>query len=194
MLRLSGALLSACFRRCLSFSLLLVLVLAALPASAVHASAPPTVLDQSFITLGGSGSAISATVPVSDLSVTRKRGAKSATACREFFEIYTITNNGPDTAEHVVLGIGITDQFDLVSLKSFPGGESGPFTLKPGESMDIKAVIKVTAFVPGESREGRVSARVFMDSAPGTTLDPNSANDFTESLVWLHGRQVMTCR
>src|SRR5512142_3089460 len=194
MLRLSGRRRSACFRRCLTFSLLPVLVLAALPASAVHASAPPPVLDQSFITAGGSGSAISATVPVSDLSVTRKRGAKSATACHEFFEIYTIKNNGPDTAERVVLGIGITDQFDQVSVKSFPGGESGPFTLKPGESIDIKAVIKVTAFVPGESREGRVSARVFMDSYPNITIDPNSANDYTESLVYLRGRQVMTCR
>lgn len=132
-------------------------------------------------------------VPISDLSVVRKRGAEKATACRQFFEIYTIKNNGPDTAERVVLGIGITDQFDMVSLQSFPQGQNGPFTLAPGQSMDIKVVIKVTAFVPGESREGRVSAHAFMDSWPDFTIDPNNANDYIESIVWLQGQPRMTC-
>ncbi len=133
-------------------------------------------------------------VPISDLSVVRKKGADKATACRQFNEFYTVTNNGPDTAERVVLGIGLTDQFDLVSLKSFPGGQSGPFTLAPGQSMQFKAVIKVTAFVPGESHDGRVSAQVFMDSWPDFTIDPNGSNDSTETIVRLQGQPRTSCR
>jgi hypothetical protein len=133
-------------------------------------------------------------VPVSDLTVKRVRGADKASACRQFSEIYTITNNGPDTAEHVLLHPGITDQFDLVSLGAFPNGGSGPFRLAPGESIQFKAVFKVTAFVPGESREGRVSATAFNDSWPDYTIDPNPGNDTIENIVWLQGQPRTGCK
>ncbi len=132
-------------------------------------------------------------VPASDLSVTRKAGVKRSHACATFSEMYTIRNNGPDTATHVVLGIGLTDQFDVVSVKSVVGGKAGPYTLKPGQSMDIRATIKVTAFVPGESREGRVSAHVFMDAWPDLMIDPVSSNNDTERVIWLQGPGVDVC-
>ena len=132
-------------------------------------------------------------VPVSDLSVKHKAGQKRSRACATFSEIYTIKNNGPDTATHVVLGMGLTDQFDIVSVKSVVGGRPGPYTLKPGQSMDVRATIKVTAFVPNESREGRVSAHVFMDAWPDILIDPVEANDYTEGMVWLQGPGVEIC-
>jgi hypothetical protein len=133
-------------------------------------------------------------VPISDLSVTRTRGANKATACRQFSEIYTVKNNGPDAAEHVTLTVGGTDQFDTLSVNDIPGSSAGPFTLAPGQSVQIKAVIKVTAFVPGESREGRIGAQVFMDSWPDFTIDPNAENDRAENIVWLQGMPRTSCK
>jgi hypothetical protein len=133
-------------------------------------------------------------VPISDISVTRVRGADRATACREFTEIYKVTNNGPDSAEHVEVWVGGTDQFDTVSINGVADRMIGPFTLAAGQSLQVKAIIKVTGFVPGESREGRVGAQVFLESWPDFTIDPLADNDRAENIVWLLGRHVMTCR
>jgi hypothetical protein len=133
------------------------------------------------------------TGPISDLTVTRTMGANKATACRQFSEIYKVTNNGPDTAEKVGLYIGLTDHFDIVSLTSWPGGKTGTFTLAPGQSMQFKAVIKVTAFVPGESREARVSATAINDSS-GFTIDPNPDNNWIENIVWMQGQPRISCK
>jgi len=134
-------------------------------------------------------------VPISDLSLVRTRGADKATACREFSEIYTVKNNGPDTAEKVWLTVGGTDQFDLVSVKSFPGGKTGPFTLAPGHSMQFKAVMKVTAFVPGESRQGEIGAHVFLeDNMSDFRFDLNPDNDVVQTVIWLQGQPRTSCR
>ncbi len=134
-------------------------------------------------------------VPISDLSVVRTKGADKATACRQFNEFYTVTNNGPDTAERVWLGIGLTDQFDVVSVTSYPDGKTGPFTLAPGQSMRFKAVVKVTGFVPGEERRGEVRAHAFMqEDWSDFRFDLNPDNDLVQNVVWLQGRGRDGCR
>ena len=129
-------------------------------------------------------------VPVSDLSIQRVRGATVARACHWFSETYRIKNHGPDTATHVGVYAGGTDQFD-------PAGGTwyaGPFRLAPGQSRLITIHFKVTAFVPGESRQGRVNARVASDVHPNIAIDPHGNNDWTERLVLLVGRPALSCR
>ncbi len=134
-------------------------------------------------------------VSISDLSVVRTKGANKATACRQFSEFYRVTNNGPDTAGKVWLGIGLTDQFDLVSVTSYPDGKTGPFTLAPGQSMNFKAVVKVTAFVPGETRRGEVGAHAFLeDNMSDFRFDLNPDNDLVQTVVWLQGRGRDGCK
>ncbi|MGE5072066.1 MAG: hypothetical protein ACM3MF_01445 [Anaerolineae bacterium] len=132
-------------------------------------------------------------VPISDLDVTYVSGAKKSKACGTFEEIYNIRNLGPDTASHVVLNAGVTDQFDVLSIADTEGRWSAPYTLAPGESLALKVVIKTTAFVPGESREGRVMAHVSVDDWPNIAIDPNEANDYSEISVRLQGRGLMSC-
>jgi hypothetical protein len=132
-------------------------------------------------------------VPVSDLRVTRVSGARRARACEVFQEIYRIKNLGPDAAHNVILAIGLTDQFDVLRIQSIPGRQPPPFTLARGQSMLIRAVIKVTAFVPMESRDGRVSAHVFTDVWPNIAIDPNEANDYYFGSVRLVSRPRTSC-
>ncbi len=132
-------------------------------------------------------------VPVHDLSLTFTSGAAHAKACQTFEETFTIRNDGPDTATNVVLGLNVTDQFDVMSVQGIDGRQSPPLTLAPGQSVTLKAIIKVTAFVPTESRDGWFSAHVFTDVWPAIEIDPNAANDDYSGSVRLISRPRTSC-
>ncbi len=133
-------------------------------------------------------------VPVSDLSIKLASMPRHAKACQTFDMTYRLTNNGPDTAHNVMLSIGLWDQFDAIAIDGVPVGQprSG-ITLAPGESALMTATIKVTAFVPGGSRQGLISGYVWSDDSSTIPLDPNSANDGVDYMLHLIGRQVMSC-
>ncbi len=132
-------------------------------------------------------------VPVHDLSVTYDGGAKHAKGCQVFDEYVTVRNDGPDTASNVVLAIHITDQFDLVSIEALDGQAWPAAQLAPGESRELKVTLKATAFVPGESRDGRWNATVGTEVWPAIELDPNAANDAYFGAVRLVGKSRMVC-
>ncbi len=158
-------------KRILSISLLFALALATLPAQAVHADTNAS---------------------VSDLAITLVSAPRHAKACQVFDMTYRITNNGPDTAHNVALGIGLWDQFDAISIGGTPVGTPHPqYTLAKGESVVITATIKVTAFVPGESRKGLISGAAWADDP--TLTDPNPANDSVDYMLSLIGKQRTTC-
>ena len=83
--------------------------------------------------------------------------------------------------------VGITDQFDTVGILGAPD------YLGVGETATVKAVIKVTAFVPGESRSGWVSAGAVSEPYPDTSIDPNPDNNNSGSTIKLISKQVMSC-
>ncbi len=116
-------------------------------------------------------------VPVHDLSVTFDGGAKHSKACQVFDEFFTVRNDGPDAASNVLLHINITDQFDLVSITALDGSPWPAAQLAAGESRALKVTLKTTAFVPGESRDGRFTATAISEVWPAIELDPNAAND-----------------
>ena len=132
-------------------------------------------------------------VPVSDLSVKRIVGATHARACKVFSETWRVTNLGPDPAKRVVLYSGVTDQLDPYHADGTSGGASDPFDLQPGESRLVKMYFKVVAFVPGESREARVSATVSSDVYPDIAIDLNSANNWVENIVWMVAQPRTSC-
>ncbi len=157
-------------RRLLLGSAALVLLLVALPAHAARADAP-----------------------VSDLSIRRISGARRAKACQTFSETYQVENLGPDPAHNVVVTTGMMDQFDPVSVDGTPGSTSQPFDLAPGDVRTVVAYFKVTAFVPGEARLGRISASVHSEVYPDIALDPVPENNDTGFSLRLIGRQQLTC-
>ncbi len=132
-------------------------------------------------------------VPVHDLSVRFDGGAKHAKACELFEENVTVTNNGPDTASNVVLQVGVTDQFDVMSIQGVDGRFSDPLQLAAGESVSMQVIIKTTAFVPGESRDGRFWAHAASEVWPQIELDPNEANDYYFGSVRLIAKGAERC-
>jgi hypothetical protein len=131
-------------------------------------------------------------VPVSDLAVSYVSGARHAKACQLFDVTYRVENLGPDVAQHVTLSIGVTDQFDVMSIDGHPLGDSQPdLTLAPGESVELTGTVKVTAFVPTESRDGMVSAHAWSEVWPDIAIDLNENNDYYFGSVRLisKGRQ-----
>jgi Domain of unknown function DUF11 len=85
----------------------------------------------------------------------------------------SVTNRGPGTATEVVVGAGMTDQFDPVSLVcSVPAGCSYPgAALASGASFTATLRVVVSGFVRGESRHGNVWVTVSSSS------DLNASND-----------------
>ena len=123
----------------------------------------------------------------SDLVVNLVSIPKHAKACQTFEVTFTVTNLGPDSVSHLTVGVGITDQFDPV------GALSAPDSLAAGATITVTAVIKVTAFVPGESRNGRVSVGAGSDPFPDSSIDPNPENNNVERTVKLISNRVMSC-
>jgi uncharacterized protein DUF11 len=139
---------------------------------------------------------VKAVAPTSDLELSWVSGARHAKACQTFDVTYRVRNLGPDTAEHVMLGMGLTDQFDMVSLNGVPSGTGAmvpDVTLAPGESVLVSGQVKVTAFVPQESREGLVTAHVWSEVYPGIAIDPNEENNYNFRLVRLISKPAESC-
>ena len=94
---------------------------------------------------------------------------KHAKACQTFKVTYSITNLGPGAVSNLDLLFNVPDQFSVISVLG------SPVNLAAGQRTYITAVIKVVAFVPGESR----AAWVLL-------------NDVTTPIK-LIGKQVLTC-
>ena len=127
------------------------------------------------------------TITTSDLAVSIVYIPKHAKACQTFTVTFRVTNLGPDPASQVYAGTGFTDQFDSVDIHRVP------LYLAVGETVTITESVKVTAFVPGESREGWVSAGATSDAWPDTSIDPNLDNNYPGQNVRLISKPVMTC-
>jgi hypothetical protein len=132
-------------------------------------------------------------VPVSDLKIERVSGAKKAHACDIFKETYRVTNLGPDPATWVRVSIGGMDQFDFVSVDRTSGSVSEPFDLAVGESRLVVAYFQVTAYVPGESKIGWISADTGSDIWPDIAYDPAMDNNGTGMPIRMVGKPVMSC-
>ena len=94
---------------------------------------------------------------------------KHAKACETFLVIFALTNRGSDFASNVEVQFNVPDQFEVRKVLGTP------VNLAPGKSKLVTAVIKVVAFVPGESRSAWVTL-----------------NDVTVPIK-LIGKQVLTC-
>ena len=95
---------------------------------------------------------------------------KHAKACQTFNVTYSITNLGPDPVTNLDLQFNVPDQFSVISVIG------SPINLAVRQSTNVTAVVKVVAFVPGESR----AAWVILDNV--TTP------------IKLIGKQVLTCQ
>ncbi len=132
-------------------------------------------------------------VSISDLAIQLVSAPRHAKVCEVFEQTYRIQNLGLDTAENVVVEVGGTDQFDVISVQGVSGAGSPGVTLPPGESMLVTTVIKVTAFVPGESRDGHVGETVGSDVYPDIAIDPNADNNVLYMTVRLVSKQKISC-
>ena len=120
----------------------------------------------------------------SDLVVRLVSVPKHAKACEVFKVTFTVTNLGPDPADDIFVSLVISDHFDIVGILE------APESLDVGETATITAFIKVTAFVPGETRTGRLLA----SATPAEfSSDPNPEDNFAGATVRLISRRVMSC-
>jgi hypothetical protein len=112
---------------------------------------------------------------------------KHAKACDAFEATYAITNLGPDNAVNVSVFFNVPDQFEVINVSGVP------VNLTVGEQATVTAVIKVVAFVPGESREAWVRADVTSDVYPDVSIDPNLDNNEIFKAVKLISKPILTC-
>jgi uncharacterized repeat protein (TIGR01451 family) len=89
----------------------------------------------------------------------------------------TATNRGPDTAVATVLGTGLPDQLNPVSLTcSDPAACASGADLAPGATVTATLVAQVCCFPQAESRNATVSA--FVNSQPPeATPDPDTSDN-----------------
>ena len=127
------------------------------------------------------------TTSTSDLAIRLISAPKHARACQVVKANFRIENLGPDVATNINVYISIPDQFDMVSLTGVPE------SLAVNETAKVTAVLKVVAFVPGESRSAWIGAHVASDPYPNTSIDPNADNDEVSRTVQLKGEPVLTC-
>ena len=124
-------------------------------------------------------------ITTSDLAVSLVSAPKHAKACEVFEVTFTVTNLGPDPATDFFVSLVISDQFDIVGILE------APESLDVGETATITVAVKVTAFVPGETRTGRVLASATFE--PDASIDPDPENNFAGATIRLISRPVLSC-
>ena len=127
------------------------------------------------------------TTTTSDLVVRLLSVPKHAKACDVFKVTFTVTNLGPDPADPINVSLALSDHFDLVGILQ------APEALGAGETAIISVFIRVTAFVPGETRTGRLLAGATSEPYPDISIDPNPEDNFAGASVRLISRRVMSC-
>ena len=124
---------------------------------------------------------------ISDLKVKVISSPKTAKACQTFKVKFSVKNLGPDPATHLYVATWLPDQLELVSLMG------APESLAVGQTVRFSAVIKVVAFVPGETREAWVGTYAMSDPYPDISIDPNPDNDWVSKPLRLVSEPVEVC-
>lgn len=127
------------------------------------------------------------TTTTSDLVIQLVSAPKHAKACQVVTAIFTITNLGPDEATGVYVQPMIPDQFGELDLLGVPA------QLAVGQSATVTAILKVVAFVPGESRSAWIGASVGSEPFPNFSIDPNPANNEVSTPVKMISKPVSIC-
>ncbi len=123
----------------------------------------------------------------SDLAVRIISMPQTAKACQTFKVTFSVTNRGPDPASHLQMIVMMPDPFGLVRL------QGAPKSLAVGKTVTFSALIKVVAFVPGESRKAWVGIDAVSDPYPDTSIDPNSKNNPIFRQMKLVSKPVLSC-
>jgi hypothetical protein len=128
-----------------------------------------------------------ATSSTSDLAVKILSMPTSAKACHSFRVKFSVTNRGPDPASHLYMIVMVPDPFSVIRLVG------APQSLGVGKTVTFSAIIKVVAFVPGESRKAWVGIDAMSDPYPDVSTDPNSNNNPVFRNMRLVSKPVMIC-
>ncbi|HEY3312597.1 MAG TPA: hypothetical protein VGK00_13230 [Anaerolineales bacterium] len=123
----------------------------------------------------------------SDLEIKLVSIPKHAKACETFEAVYTITNLGPQDVTNVNLWMSIPDPLGTLEIQGTPAN------LAVGESVTVKAIVKVVAFVPGESRYWWINGFVRSDAYPDINVDPNPTNDEAPGTIKLISKHATLC-
>ena len=108
-------------------------------------------------------------------------------ACDTFRVSYAIHNPGPLNAANVSVLINVPDPFEVMHVQGVP------VNLGPGKYATVTAVIKVVAFVPGESRNAWVRAVVTSDAYSNLRRDPNPGKNEIITTIKLISKPVDSC-
>jgi len=108
-------------------------------------------------------------------------------ACETFKATYVISNHGWGNAANVSVLVNVPDPFEVLHVQGVP------VNLGPGKSARVTAVIKVVAFVPGESREAWVRAVVSSDGDPDVSHAPKPGKNEVFTAVRLISQPVTRC-
>jgi hypothetical protein len=81
----------------------------------------------------------------------------------------------------------VPDAFGVIRL------QGAPESLAVGKTVKFSAVIKVVAFVPGESRKAWVGINAMSDPYPDTSLDPNPQNNPVFKNIKLISKPMLSC-
>lgn len=146
-------------------SLVAVSMISMVPAQTAHAQASST----------------------SDLAVKIVSMPAAAKACQTFKVTFSITNRGPDQASNLHMIVMLPDPLEVVSLRGAPD------SLAVGKTVTFSAIVKVVAFVPGESRKAWVGINAISDPYPNVSLDPNSQNNPVFKNMRLVSKPALTC-
>ena len=108
-------------------------------------------------------------------------------ACETFKATYVISNHGWGNAANVSVLINVPDPFEVLHVQGVPAN------LGPGKSARVTAVIKVVAFVPGESRDAWVRAVVTSDNHPDASHNLKTGKNEVITAVRLISKPVTSC-
>lgn len=109
-------------------------------------------------------------------------------ACETFKVTYGIRNPGPLNAANVSFFINVPDPFEVIHVSEVP------VSMRPGKYALVTAVIKVVAFVPGESRQAWVRAFVTSDPHKGSGFGPIPGKNEIITPIRLISEPVDSCQ